>query len=57
MIAAEVADFSKKPETIAKLGGAGLVPKPSTPEEMAALLERETKNALETAAAIGVEKQ
>jgi tripartite-type tricarboxylate transporter receptor subunit TctC len=57
MISAEVAEFSKKPDNISKLEGAGLVPKPSTPEEMAALLERETKAALDTAAAIGLEKQ
>lgn len=55
-IAAEVAAFSGKPETISKLNGVGLIPKPSTPEAMAAMLERETENALETAAAIGVEK-
>ena len=56
-IAAEVALFTKKEDVAAKLMGAGLVPKASTPEDFAAFLERETKFALETAAAVGVEKQ
>ena len=56
-ISAEVAVFVKKEDVVAKLQGAGLVPKASTPEEFGEFLERETKSALETADAVGLEKQ
>ncbi len=56
-ISAEVAVFAKKEDVAAKLQGAGLVPKASTPEEFGAFLERETKFAVETADAVGLEKQ
>ena len=56
-ISAEVAVFVKKEEVAAKLLGAGLVPKASTPEEFGQFLERETKSAIETAEAVGLEKQ
>jgi tripartite-type tricarboxylate transporter receptor subunit TctC len=56
-ISTEVGVFVKKPEVVAKLQGAGLVPKASTPEAFGAFLERETKSAIETAEAVGLEKQ
>ena len=56
-ISTEVGVFVKKPEVVAKLQGAGLVPKASTPEAFGAFLERETKSAIDTAEAVGLEKQ
>lgn len=56
-ISAEVAIFAKSPDAVAKLTAVGLLPKASTPEAMQAFFEQETKSAIETGAAIGLEKQ
>lgn len=56
-ISAEVAVFAKKEEVITKLQAGGVNLKASTPEEFGIFLERETKFAVETADAIGLEKQ
>jgi len=56
-ISAEVTVFAKKEEVVTKLQAGGVVLKVSTPEELGVFLERETKSAIETADAIGLEKQ
>lgn len=56
-ISAEVAVFAKKEEVVTKLQAGGVVLKASTPDEFAIFFEQEMKFAVETADAIGLEKQ
>ncbi len=56
-IAAEVAKFVKQPDVIAKMEGAGLTPRASTPEAMSRYLSQDIKRAVETAKRAGIEPQ
>ncbi len=56
-ISAEVAIWATQEQVISKLAVAGFDPKASTPEQMGDFLARETRFTIETAAAIGIEKQ
>lgn len=56
-IAKEVAVFAQQKHVIDTLATAGFSPKASSPDELASFLASETKIAIETAKAIGLEKQ
>ncbi len=56
-IAAEVAKFVRQPDIIAKMEGAGLTPRASTPEAMSRYLSQDIKRAIETAKRAGIEPQ
>ncbi len=56
-MSAAIAEFSKLPDTIAKLGAVGLTPKASTPKELSDYLAKETGIAVKTAKQAGIEPQ
>lgn len=56
-IAAEVANYAKNPEVIARLGAAGFEAKASSPEELGSLLARETERAIKLGELIKLKKQ
>jgi len=56
-ISAEVAEFTKLPDVIAKMESFGLTPRASTPEAMSRLLTEDIKRAVAVAKKAGIEPQ